>query len=734
MEDIRNHHTLTFGPFRLNTEYTRLFRNERNIPLPRKRFDILLLLVQNPGRLLTKNEIIECIWPDQFIEENNLTQHIYLLRQSIEDDPRYPRYIITIPGKGYMFQGTVEEWEPGAWHSDDAARQAAATSPAPPHLDSPAVAEVVSAADPTHPQRWRSPRAVTLLILLLLGLVGIMGWMVTTRENRTRHQNVNPISIPLQTLTGFKKSLAFSPDGKMLAFTSENEQSNKTDLYIRMISGGESIRLTNSPENELDLAWSPQGDRLAFLRWPEGAGADRDKYQVVIMPTLGGPEQILTTVEGGLDWSPDGRYLAICDNVSPTAAVGIFLISLDNQARRNISRPPSSLNIFDHLPRFDRTGQWLAFVRWESGVNGDIFITNLQNGELKQLTFDKHAISDLRFAEDNQTIVFVSNRNGNHRLWEIPVTGGTPALVTGITDELQKITISPLNGYIAYTQLTNDTATEIVPVNRADGAPAPLRPPCFINSSRRDDTPRFSPDGEQIAFISTRTGKDEIWVARADCSQPRQLTSDAEDGVGSPRWSPDGRKLIFDHHINGQSEISMVEISSSIVTRLTNDPLPNFLPSWSSDGQAFYYCSPQSGSEQIWKKYFNRDKPIQITRQGGFECVESPDGRYLYFTNRNQLWTYDFSSGAVSLIPELSNYLVERYWHLGHGAIYFVTDLQMEIQRFDLATRTLQQVGTLPGFLPNALPGISLNPAENLLATSYINYRFGDIILTSNWR
>ncbi|MEY3284586.1 MAG: Transcriptional regulatory protein terminal, partial [Acidobacteriota bacterium] len=64
MEDIRNHPTLTFGPFRLNTEYNRLYRNERNIPLPRKRFDILLLLVQNPGRLLTKNEIIERIWPD----------------------------------------------------------------------------------------------------------------------------------------------------------------------------------------------------------------------------------------------------------------------------------------------------------------------------------------------------------------------------------------------------------------------------------------------------------------------------------------------------------------------------------------------------------------------------------------------------------------------------------------------------------------------------------------------
>jgi len=731
MEDIRNHPTLTFGPFRLNTEYNRLYRNERNIPLPRKRFDILLLLVQNPGRLLTKNEIIERIWPDQFIEENNLTQHIYLLRQSIEDDPRYPRYIITVPGKGYMFQGTVEERQPGAALPDDAAGQASATSLNPTRPDDLAVSGIAPSALPTSPQRWR----IALLILVLLGLLGLGGWMVTTRENRGRHQqHINPLSIPLQTLTGFKKSLAFSPDGKMLAFTSENEQSNKTDLYIRMISGGESIRLTNSPENELDLAWSPQGDRLAFLRWPEGAGADREKYQVVIIPTLGGPEQILTTVEGGLDWSPDGRYLAISDNISPTSAVGIFLVSLDNQTRRNISRPPSGLNIFDNLPRFDRTGQWLAFVRWESGVNGDIFITNLQNGEMKQLTFDKHAISDLRFAEDNQTIVFVSNRNGNHRLWEIPVTGGTPSLVTGITDEVQKITISPLNGHIAFTQLTNDTATEIVPINRAGGAPAPLRPPCFINSSRRDDTPRFSPDGEQIAFISTRTGKDEIWVARADCSQPRQLTYIGEDGVGSPRWSPDGRKLIFDHHINGQSEISMVEISSSIVTRLTNDPLPNFLPSWSSDGLAFYYCSTMTGREEIWKKYLDRDKPIQITRQGGFECVESPDGRYLYFTNRDQLWTYDSSSGAVSLIPELSNYRIERYWHLGNGAIYFVTDLQMEIQRFDLTTRTLQLVGKLPGFLPNALPGISLNQAENLLATSYINYRFGDIILTSNWR
>jgi Tol biopolymer transport system component/DNA-binding winged helix-turn-helix (wHTH) protein len=738
MEDTQNPIKLTFGPYRVDTEYNRLFRNEKHIPLPRKRFEILLLLVQNAGRLLTKNEILQAIWPDQCIEENNLTQHVYLLRQSIEDDPRYPRYIVTIPGKGYLFQGTEPPFEPDRSVTGSELTNQPALSASD---DETAINLPINISDTqvTHTESRILPKTasrltITLLSLLILGLLAGGVWMTYSWELRGHPRNVNPISIPLQTLTGFKKDLSFSPDGKMLAFTSESETSNKTDLYIRMISGGESIRLTRTPENELDVAWSPQGDRLAFLRWPEPPDGKAAKYQMVIIPTLGGTEQIITQVESGLDWSPDGKYLAASDNQPQGKSVAILLVTPDTQERRFVSSPPAGTTVFDNLPRFDRTGQRIAFVRWESGVSGDLFLTNLQSGETKQLTFDKRTISDLHFSSDNETIIFVSNRNGNNRLWEIPVNGGTPSLVTSITEEINRLTISPVNGQIAFTQRTNDTATEITPLNRLTRATDQLRSPCFINSSRSDDTPRFSPDAGRIAFISNRTGKDEIWIAQADCSQPRQLTNLAENGVGSPRWSPDGHYIIFDHHIGGQSEISMVEINSGIVTRLTNDPLPNFLPSWSKDGKSFYYCSTKSGREEIWKKFLDRDNPVQITNQGGFEAVESPDGRLLYFTNRDQLWTYDTDSGNVRLINELSAYRIKRYWHVAAGAIYFVPYQRMEILRFDLTTRTIQNPTNLPGFATTNVPGLSLNPGETLLATSYINYRFGDIILTTNWK
>ncbi|MFM8392611.1 MAG: winged helix-turn-helix domain-containing protein [Acidobacteriota bacterium] len=736
MEDARNHAPLNFGPFRVDTAYNRLYRGDRHIPLPRKRFEILLLLLQNAGRHLTKNEILQAIWPDQFVEENNLTQHVYLLRQTIEEDPRYPKYIITIPGKGYMFQVADQSTSAGM---DRVMRQAEAdpgSSATESASDGPASNFTVTPQSPSTiaSTLGRFNLRAAAIAFTLLGLFGAAVWIFESRGLRSGSHNIEPVSIPLQTLTGFKKSLAFSFDGKMLAFASENEKSNKTDLYMRLISGGESIRLTDSPENELDLAWSPQGDRIAFLRWPEKTDGNAQKYQLIIIPTLGGSEQMIAQVEGGLDWSPDGEHLAISDTEAEGNSVGIFLITLDSQERRAISRHPSGSAVFDHLPRFDRTGLHLAFVRWESGVSSDIFIANLASGEIKQLTFDKRSIFDLRFSKENDSIFFVSNRNGNRRLWEIPINGGTPSLVTSITDEIQKITISPLNGNIAFTQHTNDTATEISPLTRPGGTSTANRAPCFINSSRSDDTPRFAPYGEQIAFISNRTGKDEIWTANFDCSQSRQLTNLAENAVGSPRWSPDGQKLIFDHHIDGQSEISMIDVNSRIVTRLTNDPFPNFLPAWSNDGQSFYYCTNRTGRNEIWKKSLDRDDAVQITRQGGFESVESPDGRLLYFTNRGQLWIHNLKTRISSPVPELSKFLIKRYWHLSNGAIYFVPNLQMEILRFDLQTRTIQPIAPLPGFATDNVPGISLNPAETLLATSYINYRFGDIILTSNWK
>lgn len=99
-----------FGPFRLETSERRLLRGGQPVQLTAKIFDILLVLVENHGHLLEKNDLIQTVWPEHFVEEGNLTRSISTLRKALEDSESEQRYIETVPKHGYRFVASVSEW------------------------------------------------------------------------------------------------------------------------------------------------------------------------------------------------------------------------------------------------------------------------------------------------------------------------------------------------------------------------------------------------------------------------------------------------------------------------------------------------------------------------------------------------------------------------------------------------------------------------------------------------
>src|SRR6266705_692414 len=98
-----------FGPFQVDTSKRLLMRESQPIPLMPKAFDTLLVLIENSDRVLDKDELIERLWPDTVVEENNLTQNISALRKALGESPNERRYIVTVPGRGYRFAASVRE-------------------------------------------------------------------------------------------------------------------------------------------------------------------------------------------------------------------------------------------------------------------------------------------------------------------------------------------------------------------------------------------------------------------------------------------------------------------------------------------------------------------------------------------------------------------------------------------------------------------------------------------------
>src|SRR5580698_4929004 len=96
-------HLLEFGSFRIDPEQRLLLRDRRPVPLSPKAFDLLLALTEHGGQVVLKDDLMKMLWPDTFVEESNLGQHVFQLRKALGERPQDHSYIITVPGRGYRF-------------------------------------------------------------------------------------------------------------------------------------------------------------------------------------------------------------------------------------------------------------------------------------------------------------------------------------------------------------------------------------------------------------------------------------------------------------------------------------------------------------------------------------------------------------------------------------------------------------------------------------------------------
>ena len=726
-----------FGPFVLDIHRNRLLRAGEVLHLRRKSYEILVLLVQNAGEMVHKDYLISKVWVETHVEDNNLTQQIYRLRQVLGDTPKDQNFILTVPGKGYIFnkQVTLETIDEPSLPVEES------TVDSSDQFDSSNIPDTTiteQSATPSgrvpgkiHPSVTTLVIALGIIILALIGYLTYKAYFVRPYGSDGKVARF----IPFATMPGIESYPKFSPDGKFLAFTSEGQSDYNIDVYIKLVNQGEFLRITTSPAEDTNPVWSPDGRHLAILR--KSRRYD-EKFKLILIPAFGGQEQEIAEVEGGLDWSPDGKFIAVSNGETPASPKAIQLISVDGREKRAISNPPAMEWIYDTTPAFSPDSTQVAFVRWNNAASSDLFVVNLLNGLVKQLTYDGKQILSPRWSRDGKNILFVSSRVDSQRLWQIPHRGGEPSLISSVPLEISQFDISPDGEILAYTQSINDTSISVESL--ASNSLNRSSHPCSINASRTDDSPQFSPDGKQLVFTSNRTGWDELWISNADCSEIRQLTTFQETGIGSPIWSPDGTRIAFDRHKSEQSQIYTVNTDGKTVVQLTNHGEGACMPSWSADGKWVYYTRYTKGLNQIWKTLADpspNSAPVQVTVDQGRNGFESADSRFLYYTKSDRIWRKDLISGNESIVSELSDFPIARYWYLSTDSIYFVSEnnnASIVVNRFNLNTKKIEEIRRLAGYRSRWTPGLAVSPDQKYLAVSFITYRTGDVTLIEHWR
>jgi DNA-binding winged helix-turn-helix (wHTH) protein len=282
--------TFEFTPFVLDPAKRVLLRAGVPQTLTPRAFDLLLLLVQQRDRVLSKDEILRAVWADTVVEESNLNQQVFVLRKALNGDGHGPEYIATIPRRGYRFVGEVTERS--AEFPNSSTRPAA--------IDEAARAPV---------SRW-------LPWMLAAGLM-----IATPLAFRTWHAapDASTRILTVTAFPGLERFPSISPDGSFVVFswTGSNPE-DAPDLWIKAVDDDDLRRLTETPFAETSPAWSPDGRDVAFLRAGQG---------VFVISVLGGSERRIADTGSALGWTPDGRALLVRDRTGDKPH-GIFRIDL----------------------------------------------------------------------------------------------------------------------------------------------------------------------------------------------------------------------------------------------------------------------------------------------------------------------------------------------------------------------------------------------------------------------
>lgn len=614
---------LRFGVFEADLDARELRKHGLRIKLQDQPFQVLALLLERPGQIVAREELQSAIWPNNtFVEfDLGLNKVVQKLRSGLGDSATNPRFIETIPRRGYRFIAPVQKARPDGGNSEPVIRSRAAGY-------------------------WR---------VLPVAAVIVAG-AALSRVSLVSRQSVPQVfqAAPLTTYPGSELNPSLSPSGEHVAFSWDGVAQVNRDIYIKPVAPGDPLRLTFDPSDDDCPSWSPDGRWIAFLRWrpPEPIG------DVMLISALGGEERKVgeTTFlplgfPPSLSWSSDSQWLVILRRLPGGGLPALFRLHIDTGELHQLTFPEGS-GVWHNWPAISPDGGQLAFTQ-----EGELYVAGLSSG-MQLLGAPRRLTSDSRLiaarpvwtADGRELLYFLYRGGGEHELRRIPTHGSvepTPLVLRSAS--APAASISRRGRRLTFSQQSRDR--NVWRLELENGREARNAPAALISSTRDEIAAEYSPDGSKIVFSSNRSGTPEIWTCLADGSNLRRLTAIGGGTVGSPRWSPDGSRIAFD--VSGVTpsragDVYLVPASGGPAVKLTDYEGSDGVPSWSRDGEWVYFYSDRGGSYDIWKQKTAGAEAIRVTQNGGRQGFESPDGTTFYFVKDREarLWRMPLAIGG----------------------------------------------------------------------------------------
>ncbi len=635
-------HFYEFGPFRVDPDQRLLLRDNRPVPLQPKAFETLLVLVQHSETLVLKDDLMKSIWPDTFVEESNLAQNIFVLRKALGEVAGGPRYVVTVPGRGYRFAEKVR-FVP---QQDEVVVQ------------SRSLTRVVIDEENSPSKVWRTGRFGFLVLTgVVTGAFAVWAFFAPPPM---------PKVLRSVRLTHFGRAEGNGPvlsDGPRLYFTERlggtwglvqvAEQGGEPALISTSVSGIALFDIDRSRSRLLvaeqgpnpgsfnpfwavptgggsgqrlgdalgwNAAWSPDGQSIIYSREGELFVAHDDGQQPRKLFSVAGLIKYLR-------WSPDGQRLSFTVQDLAPGALSLWEIAPDGHNAHAVDLGwkihRGGWGEGESCGDWSPDGQYFVFRSIHDGVASFWAVREkggwLHQGRARpvQLYTSPDPIGQPRFSADGRRILFVDYqvrrelvRYDAIRKLFVPYLGGIPARHLSFSRDRQ---------WVAYTNELDGSLWR----SRLDGTQALQLtfPPLHVLH------PTWSPDGKKIAFEANGT----LFAIPSEGGKPEQILSGDAQG-GQPNWSPDGSSLLYTMSEPGglHRAIFLLNLSNRQVEMVPGSE--DFEgPQWSPDGK--YAAASAKNIQKLMLFDFARHQWSELAEglPYGWGIRWSASGRYVYY-------------------------------------------------------------------------------------------------------
>ncbi|HEX6127191.1 MAG TPA: winged helix-turn-helix domain-containing protein [Pyrinomonadaceae bacterium] len=653
-----------FDNFELDVSRRRLLRDGDVIALNPKAFDMLRVLVEHNGELLTKDDLLRFVWNGQFVEEANLTVNMSAIRRALGENAKEPRYITTVSGRGYYFTASITEVP------DDLVVESRTLSRLVIEEEAEADEEPEQLALPPVPRSlWRNP--VTYLIAALLVTAGAgVAWYLS----RPSPKPFEKMSMTRLTTSGRVTMADISPDGKLFAY-SHQEPDGRNGMRLEHVDGSGQIELRPLADVVFtNIAFTPDGRQIYYSI----TGNDREPSGLYRLPAFGGAPEFVSDTRARIVFSPDSKSIAFIRSDRERGRSSLFIAdSSMNDQRELVSRDdglPFVQSAIDWSPNGDRLV--VAAVVDETTRAQELFLVQTADGSIQQLTTSNwDGIRAVAWREDGVIASAGDQDVGwETQVWHISLTGGQP----------QKI-VSDVNAYGLVSNLSRD-GRSLITVQAVYQSNIWVAPSDNFSAARQVTFDMFGRQsgwdglawlpGDRLVFTSYVNRSETLWSMDLAGGASKQIIPDGKRNIYVSA-SIDGRRITFASNRTGTFEIWIANSDGTNMRQVTTGG-NNHTPHISPDGRYIIYNSAAADSTGLWRISTDGGQPIQLTKFAVSWAQHSPDGRFIAGsfndggTTRVGVFTADGGEILKTFdVPPRANFRLGIHWTPDGSAITY---------------------------------------------------------------